>query len=504
LTQRVTLTTVDVLQAMRRRAVTSPHSEGLPSIRHISVNTSLAVIAIIVYGSLVPFDLTWSRARTLHEWIAAVPFTPWRQYADGTDLLVNVAVGLLLGFVLMGAERPVGRPNVLATSLAVLKVAGLSAMLSGGLELLQVLSPTRQSSWNDVWSETCGAASGAMLCAFVGPTVTEWFRDGASERRLGPFAGWVLQLYVPVYLLARLTPFGTGQAAEIAAKYNGGRAVMLASIHPADALLLTLFDFAGAALLAVPVGAVAVIGWRARRPVRSLAHAAVVAAAVVASAGLVEAFVWPRGVAARHLVAAALGAGVGMAVAFGFVRGRFHVMAHTPRARRWCAALAALWTVALLAHAWYPFNFQLSAEIVGGRLSRMSLAPFGFYYWYAIYIVSPFAAAHETLLNVLMSIPLGFLVRAAWPGIGAPRGQRPNRSVLALALLVPVAIEAGQLFLPMRFADITDAIAGIAGVLAGARLASAIASRLLLASIAPRRRVRASATGRPLRVAAAG
>jgi glycopeptide antibiotics resistance protein len=136
----------------------------------------------------------------------------------------------------------------------------------------------------------------------------------------------------------------------------------------------------------------------------------------------------------------------------------------------WFLLAAGIWLLVLLGHSWYPFDFDLTSEAVWSRLTRISLVPFGFYYWYAIYIVNPLEAVHETLLNFALAVPLGFFMRLAWPDAG-------KRRAIVAATIALLAMEAGQSFLPMRFPDVTDALVGAIGALVGAMMAAGFASR---------------------------
>src|SRR5213593_620531 len=150
---------------LRRRDASTADYEW--SGHRICALASLGVVTSIVYGSLVPFDLTWSDGLDLRGWLARVQFSPWADVSN-TDLLVNLGVGMPLGFLLMGALRAGRRRSATRAAVAILAVVCCSAMLSGALELLQVLSPTRRSSWNDVVCEAIGAGLGALVWTIVG------------------------------------------------------------------------------------------------------------------------------------------------------------------------------------------------------------------------------------------------------------------------------------------------------------------------------------------------
>ena len=399
---------------------------------------------------------------------------------SATDLLVNIAVGIPLGFVLMGALRAGRRRRAAGAAVAMLVVTCFSAMLGAVLELLQVLSPTRQSSWNDVSSQTIGACVGALAWTLVGRAVIQWLRDAGNERAPGAFAARLLQLYLPVYLLVRLTPFDSGRAVELAAKYREGGVALMPFTQSVDSTFVMLLNLAGNALLTVPIGALAVLGWGRRGTRRPVGWALLLGLSMVLAAEIAEAFVWRRHADVSELLVGTLGVMIGVAAASAFPRSHVRNRVGLSRlAHSWVLMAAGVWTVVLAVHSWYPFDFEVTSEIVRERLFRISLVPFGFYYWYATYVVNPLQAVHETLLTFVLAVPLGILLRLAWPIAGERRIRRLQTvATIGVATIVLVGIEFGQTFLPMRFPDVTDLLIGTIGAMAGIATVTAFASRV--------------------------
>jgi hypothetical protein len=136
------------------------------AVRRACTVAALAVAVFIVVGSLVPFDLRAPESLFFAPvtWVQRLPVTPlWP-----ADLLANMAVGAALGFFLGGTLRPRGRTTPGATLLVMLVVAGAGSLLALVVELLQVLSVTRQESWNDVVAQSLGGAIGAALWVIGG------------------------------------------------------------------------------------------------------------------------------------------------------------------------------------------------------------------------------------------------------------------------------------------------------------------------------------------------
>ncbi len=71
-----------------------------------------------------------------------------------------------------------------------------------------------------------------------------------------------------------------------------------------------------------------------------------------------------------------------------------------------------------------------------------------------------FSAFQERALNILLFVPLGFLLPTLWP-----RFRRPGRTILA-GLILSAVIETAQLF-TFRLTDINDLITGAMGTALG-------------------------------------
>jgi len=432
----------------------------------------LAVALFIVYGSLVPFDFRLSAGLSPGGLLAQMQFTPW-SLMSASDVFVNIAVGAPLGFVVMGVLRGRSRGGALATLAIVLVVGCMSATLGVGVELLQTLSPTRRSSWNDVWAQALGAGAGAVVWMFAGRVAIQWLRSFGNEHTSWSFATRLLQLYLPIYLALQLTPFDRDRALEVATIYNAGQSALMPSVHSIRAGFSLWLDLAGTSLLTAPIGFLAVLGWAGTGTRRAPGRALLLGVSSVVALGIARSVLWGYS-PGSELYAGVLSIMIGVAAAtawrpydrqFSFSRG-------------WMLVAAAAWTLVLIVHSWCPFDFVLAPDIVTRRLTRISFAPFGFYYWYAAYIVNPLGAVHETLLNFVRAVPLGFFLRFAWPAAGDSHIQwLQTIATTAAAITVVLAIELGQAFLPMRFPDVTDALIGICGAAVGIAIVPALMRR---------------------------
>jgi glycopeptide antibiotics resistance protein len=137
-----------------------------------------------------------------------------------------------------------------------------------------------------------------------------------------------------------------------------------------------------------------------------------------------------------------------------------------------------------------PFDVTVDRSELAWKLrtGRISLVPF------SSLPADPLAALVGAAGGILAAIPIGLFT-----AIGlTPRGTRHNiaRAFLLGALLV-AGLEAAQMFILSRYADVTDVILGCAGVYLGAVLSSRSSVRLLhaLSAASSRSLVNAAVVG---------
>jgi glycopeptide antibiotics resistance protein len=162
------------------------------------------------------------------------------------------------------------------------------------------------------------------------------------------------------------------------------------------------------------------------------------------------------------------------------------VPAHSPAAvpARWLAsgiALAILWLAVLAIVFWYPFEVRMERAYVLSRVGLLRKVPFQSYYE-----TSEFMAITQAFRHALFLVPWGAALGVA--GISL-RGSRWTWAyhgfAVVAALLVPAAIEVGQLAMPGKYPDSTDLAIEAAGALAGYVGVWAVVARLKAAPTAP-------------------
>jgi VanZ family protein len=117
----------------------------------------------------------------------------------------------------------------------------------------------------------------------------------------------------------------------------------------------------------------------------------------------------------------------------------------------------------LVSYHWRPFDFTVEHRRVVVGLHELLSVPFSSYY-----AGTEFHAFTEMSRKSLLALPLGVLLRLVWPDDRRWPTSRLRLVVLAgLGFCLLFAIEIGQVFLPDRVPDVTDAIMGELGVVAG-------------------------------------
>jgi glycopeptide antibiotics resistance protein len=373
--------------------------------------------------------------------------------------MVNVATGLTLGFFLTGALGNARRRAGVAVTALI--VAGASAVLGTILEGIQVLSPTRQSEWLDVLGQVVGAVLGFMSYRAAGERGIRYVRALTCEDTAPLLAARFLRLFLPIYLLIQLTPL---LPADLAARYQERSPWGPLAVH-FDPTYPVLRSLAIQVLMNIPIGALAVLGWRrsARRGGAGLAVLLGVAIMSAVEAG--QGLIWSRYPGVTDLLAGILGVAIGAGSAAAWTRPRAGRDARrSPLDRRWLLLAAGMWVVAVMVDRWHPFDFQWTGDFAAARYAIVQLVPFKSYY--PGYATAPLLGLHEIVGRWLTSVPLGLLLGVAF---GEDKSRAAFWSALAAATLAFTTIQVGLLFLPIRheFPDVTDVITGVAGTAIG-------------------------------------
>ena len=408
-----------------------------------------AYALFVVYGSLVPLDFVAQPPGEALARFGRIPFLDLG-VASRADWIANGVLYAPLGALSAGVARRL-RLGVAAPWLA---FAGCAA-LAVGIEFAQLFFPPRTVSQNDLLAEFIGAGLGVALSPLAAAALAR-LREGG---RLG-FAAWgprLLELYALAWLALALFPYDLLLSGpELAAKLASHAWGWLLAGEPGLARGLKLVVELA---LALPLGALLALRWRAAPLAAALAGAAVGVALEVAQLLLASGVSQGLSVAAR-----AAGFGLGAALVPRLARGGFEAVADL--LRRSTALLLAAWLPLLLAASgWFSGRWH-GLDGAAETWAGLRLLPF-YYHYYTTEAVALASAG---------SAALAYLPLAA---VGWARRWRPGATLLAV-LAAAALVEAGKLFVAGQRPDPTNlliATGAAAAALALMRAAQAAAVR---------------------------
>ncbi len=131
--------------------------------RYLSAHVGVILaVAVILYGTLWPFQLVWPRVHSIGQYLARYDWAPISK-GGAKDFSFNILLFLPLGFTLASllASRPRGR------RLAIIAI--VCCVLSAWVETVQVLLPLRDPSLSDIIANIVGGLVGCGLYVLAGP-----------------------------------------------------------------------------------------------------------------------------------------------------------------------------------------------------------------------------------------------------------------------------------------------------------------------------------------------
>jgi glycopeptide antibiotics resistance protein len=424
--------------------------------------------AFAVYGSLVPFQY---RAMPLDEALARFEHVPYLALGIGSraDFVSNILLFIPLGF-LLGGGLLVDRRGGLRFTAAAASIVSLAFALSVAIEFTQLFFPPRTVSLNDITAETVGAAIGVVLWGLFGSDLTEWVRRFSRERRRPALVVQLLTLYGAGFFVSQLMPFDiTIDLGELAQKYHEGRIVLSPFGFAHSSAVLAAWDYGTDLLLWIPIGALARLLWAPRDTPRRALTAMLAGTACVVLIELGQLLIFTRYSDVTDLIPGLAGVALGIAAAGALASAATTapVRAQWTTARQWPALALVAWSAGLAAYYWAPFNFVLDGDTLRQQVNGLfTTVPFRNYYY-----GSEFHAFTEITRKFLLALPVGALLRLLLPEAATPAVSRMrSAAILIVAVMLFGSLEAVQMLLPGRFADLTDVLIAVAGVETGRRL----------------------------------
>lgn len=415
----------------------------------------LAWALFVVYGSWVPLHFQWRDPGQV--WTALWHWSDWQGLrGERLDTAVNVLLTVPLGF---GLALLWAGPRERTPMMARVAIVLLVGLLSVGVEWGQGFLPGRNASLGDVLAQTAGTLLGLALQAGYGRRAHAWLAATGTALGARSRAAHLLHGYLLALLLFAVMPLDlTLDLGELYGKWRSGRVSWLPLHSLRGTTAEIVYELVSDVLLWLPVGLL----WRLDQPQRKALAIAGQAALLALAIECAQLFVLSRVSDSTDVLLAALGAWLGAAVLPPAWR---RLSASSPDAQRRTRLLGLL--VWLLAVVWiYTWPLALREALPGpADFARAFVrVPFVGYFQR-----DEFGALNEMLRKLLVFLPGGALARL-WL---ATARRTAVRSALPLALLALLALtlEAVQVLLADRVADLTDALLATLGAAAGWRLA---------------------------------
>jgi len=391
----------------------------------------------ILYATMLPFDFS-----ATGDLIRLRVFRLWERPLRGGggswhDIYSNVLLFMPWGFLL--AVCRVERASSWLAALALALLTGVG--LSGSVEFVQLFAPGRYTSLVDLVANTFGSVVGALigwpLARWIWPIASVRIRQLLLSRPLAAGAlaamvGLLVASLAPTYVKhealrteakvkgIRLTPFGllVGERTQTAALRWGAET-------------LTWMLIGGLFCLAARESGrdgPRTIGWTVAR-----------AGCLSLVLEIIQIFVPGRAVYTTSVALAVVGSALGAATV---------AQSSTRDSHRWIMPGLAIWSVASFLSAWSPFSF---AWPVPPFWRTEMLVPFWSYFG-----SRNLEDLTDVIGQVLVFLPLGaFLAAHSW--------RQTFFGTVFFGFFVGLLLESGQVFLPDRTADMSDAISAAAG-----------------------------------------
>jgi len=423
------------------------------------LSLAVAYTLFVIYGSLVPLNFQAHSWREASEAFSNIRYLDL-EIGNRADWVANILLFVPLAFIWLGTLWH--SKSVVWRISATLFILLACTSLSVAIEFTQIFFPPRTVSLNDIYAETLGAFIGVSFWWATGESVTRWYLGWRTAEGPMDLAQRLLYSYLFLLFGYNLLPLDlTISPVEIYHKWHQGRIVLIPFTfnNGQDEPVQRLYGFFTDVLIWVPAGLLALLTakWKGRQVWLRLTAAA-------ALIEFLQIFVYTRVTDTTTILTASLGSAVGIWLAIRWQTKE--PAAEKEKAASNTGGLIAgilLWLALIFAVFWYPFDFQVDTSFVRGRLAEATTrVPFATYYFGTEY-----RAVTEVIHKMGFFFPLGMLLALFMGRIRSGPSTLWRMATFAGVGIVAGSVEVGQLFLPGKFADLTDWILETAGGWAG-------------------------------------
>ena len=428
----------------------SDHTDRTVTARLLTIVAALYLI-FVFYGSWVPFGFTYRPFLEALLVFSALPFSD-QVIESATDWSTNVLLLIPLTFLCAQLFLPTQRG--LSRLLARISIIAFGIAVAFFLEFSQLYFPPRTVSQKDILALSLGAVVGVVAQQRWGDEVERWlnrlWQNEMSQSRLSQ----LLHVYLLVFFFFSVLPLDlTISVVEIYHKWNEGRLVLVPFGGLKGNLFEIFYETITDLLVWVPVGVFLTLDRR-----WSLLRVAAIAWSAAAIIEMAQLLVYSRVTDVTDVILAGFGAALGAWIASRSAR--ILALLAATKAGLWYS-LWCVWAVVVLCVFWVPFDFKSEGVSPETAMAALTRIPF-----LMLYQGSEFHAVNELLRKLGIFMPGGIIWGIALHQGNGSKGAGGVLGVLAMCLLAFV-VETGQLFLPRKFADLTDVLIMTSGGLLG-------------------------------------
>ncbi|NTV70746.1 MAG: VanZ family protein [Azonexaceae bacterium] len=430
--------------------------------RLLSVLATLYLF-FVFYGSWVPFHFVSLPFAEALKTFAALPFSE-QTIDSATDWAINFI--LLIPLAFLWAQRFLPARQGLSRLIYRLLIIGISVAIAFFLEFSQLYFPPRTVSQKDILALSMGAFVGVVAQQRLGGYVERWLSQLWQNERGQTRLIQLLHVYLLIFFVFSVMPLDlTISLVEIYHKWSEGRVVLLPFGGLKGGLFDNIYETITDLLVWVPVGLLLALDRRS-----SLIRVAGVAWLAAAIIEVAQLLVYSRVTDVTDVFLAGFGAGIGALLAY---RGAKIVIFFSSLGTVHWFSIWMLWALGVFCVFWYPFDFQTKNVSLESAWMAFTRIPF-----LMLFEGSELNAINEMLRKIAFFVPGGTiwcLGMAAFRKNDRITGSKTT-GIFAL-VSVAIAVETGQLFIPGKFADLTDVlletVGALTGMLAGAWVLSA-------------------------------
>lgn len=408
----------------------------------------------IFYGTLIPFDLNFDSLKEMSSLKQLFPSKIGETDISKMDIISNYLLFIPWGALLAALIRP------LNWGLNLIFVLVLSFLLSFCVEILQIFSPSRSSSFGDVLINTLSGITGWFISFIFFKWIYFIVREPIKELMHEKPLLFITLLVGLGTLLGSLFPFDISiQVSDLKQAIKGIHWIPFGSFQDPNFFASLSKDMI---LFAVFAG---FCHFSIRLYCTSLNHfflpTLFLTAALSLSIEGAQLFIRGRTTDSSDLIMAIIGGIIGCTISLVVEKA---ILRNSLKNREeslspsqtyfWLSFIYALFVIYFLIS---PLQFELTWQSFQSKWTLTMLVPF-----YAYWIHTDFYALQDWVVTICLYIPFGALLFSALKSLNIARFV-----TLVLGIALSCFIEFVQFFQPNRYPDITDVLAGILGTYVG-------------------------------------